>query len=240
MARPPGCAPAIVLRGDDEGGASRSARYGCHASRSGPRSRGRDARSKTMTSILAERGPPPPPGTSERRSSSIERSPGVGPSRSIDLGEALEGRCGVAELAAGSHRLEPGGGLGGLRREGREQAAQLMGRFPQVGRVLPRDGLLHSGQGTRYVVLEDADQLVQEHRIVVAGRQQRLGSTRIPGSVDEASGASDAGRPASTRSMAAKSSAGPMGEDRLGQEVVHAGRQAPLAVFWPATAPSGR
>jgi hypothetical protein len=48
-----------------------------------------------------------------------------------------------------------------------------MSRFPQVGRVLPRDGLLHSGQGIRYVVLEDADQLAQEHRIVVVGREQR-------------------------------------------------------------------
>jgi hypothetical protein len=49
-----------------------------------------------------------------------------------------------------------------------------MSRFPQVGRISPCDGLVHSGQRVRYVVLEDADQLAQEHRIVVAGREQRL------------------------------------------------------------------
>jgi hypothetical protein len=48
-----------------------------------------------------------------------------------------------------------------------------MSRFPQVGGVCSRDGLLHLGQGIRYVVLEDTDQLAQEHRIVVAGREQR-------------------------------------------------------------------
>jgi hypothetical protein len=48
-----------------------------------------------------------------------------------------------------------------------------MSRFPQAGRVLPRDGLLHSSQGIRCVALEDADQLAQRQRIVVAGREQR-------------------------------------------------------------------
>jgi hypothetical protein len=43
-----------------------------------------------------------------------------------------------------------------------------MSRFPQVGGFLPRDG-----QGIRYVVLEDADQLAQQHRIVVVRREQR-------------------------------------------------------------------
>ena len=38
-----------------------------------------------------------------------------------------------------------------------------------------------------------------------------LGSRRIPGPGDKSRGGSDAGRPASTRSMAVKSSAGPMG-----------------------------
>ena len=97
--------------------------------------------------------------------------------------------CGIAEFAAGSHGLEQGGGLGRLRREGREQAPQLMGRFPQPARVFPRDGLLNSGQRTRYVVPEDADQLAQEHRIVVAGREQRIHVDTPPGSVDAARGA---------------------------------------------------
>src|SRR5262249_62380455 len=90
------------------------------------------------------------------------------------IGEDLEGGGGLVELAAGSHRLEQGGGLCGLWRESREEAAQFMGRFPQVGRVSPHDGLPDSGQATRYVVPEDTDHLIQEHRIVVAGREQRI------------------------------------------------------------------
>ena len=65
------------------------------------------------------------------------------------VGEGFESGRGIAELAAGSHRLEQGGGLGGLRREGREQAAQLMSRFPQVGWVLLARWPPEPGPGNR-------------------------------------------------------------------------------------------
>ena len=53
-------------------------------------------------------------------------------------------------------------------------------------------------------------------------------SSRIPGSVDEARGGSDAGRPAST---AIDDREELRGAEGLGQEIVHAGREAALAIF---------
>ncbi len=71
------------------------------------------------------------------------------------LGDGLDRGCGIDQIVAGSHRLEQGGDLCGLGREGREQAPQLMSRFPHLGRVLPRDGLLNLGQGTGYGARSD-------------------------------------------------------------------------------------
>ena len=128
------------------------------------------------------------PGASGGSSSSIGSFPGV-PQPLDQLGEGLEGRCGIAELAAGSHRLEQGGGLGGRRREGREQAAQSMSRLPQVGRVFRPDGLAEPAPGNpgrwsgrRGSACPAAPDRRRRPR---AGWPGRAGS---PGSVDEASG----------------------------------------------------
>ena len=95
--------------------------------------------------------------------------------------EGPEGGRGIDEDTAGPHRLEQRGGLCRLRREGREKASQLMGRFTQADRVARGDGILNSGHRTGYGVLEDADKLAQQHRIVVAGREQRIRVDHISG-----------------------------------------------------------
>ena len=103
-----------------------------------------------------------------------------------------------------------------------------MGRLPQPRRILLRDGVADPRQGTRV----RRPGRPGSARVTASDRRRRppaawpgRGGLGLGGAAGGSGSA--AGRPASTRSMTAKSSAA---RDRLGQVVVHAGLQAALAI----------